>query len=203
MFLTDLEVVNACLATMGETPLNTLEDDHAYKAAALSALSNSSKIEQKAGWWFNSEYITLNPDAVSGYIYLPGDALAVKTITRGRPPFAQRGNRLYNKEQNNYVWDKGVAVDLVRLLPFSELPFHASDAVGYGAIIRFQTDFDGDMNRFGQLSVDYRRARAELRAEDTRNMRPNLLATRSNQIKMSFIGGPSQSHRLPYTPNYP
>lgn len=189
MFTTQLEVVNACLATMGETPLNTLEDDHSYKAAALEKLSQANRIEQKRGWWFNSEYIELVPDALSKYVYTPLDALAVKRVARCSPLFTQRGKRLYNIVKNNYEWDEKVWIDLVRLLSFDDLPFHAADVVGYGAVMRFQRDFDGDTTRYQQLSQDYARARAELVAEDVRNRKSNLLLTSSNIYSMGLIGG--------------
>ena len=190
MFISQLEVVNACLATMGETPLNTLEDDHSYKAAALSYLHQANRIEQKRGWWFNSEYVELVPDDISNYLYIPGDAIAVKTIDRWYvPPFAQRGKRLYNVSKNTYEWEHPVCVDIVRLLSFADLPFHAADVVGYGTVMRFQREYDGDTTRYSQLAQDYARARMELSAENTRNKRPNLLATVSNQYKMNLIGG--------------
>lgn len=205
MFITQLDVVNACLATMGETPLNTLEDDHSYKAAALSYLTQVNLIEQKRGWWFNSEYVELVPDATSGYIYVPQDAIAVKTVDRWcKPAFAQRGKRLYNVAQNSYVWTTNVVVDLVRQIPFEDLPYHAADTVQYGTVMRFQREYDGDNTRYNQLSQDYGRARAELNAENTRNKRPNLLSTVSNQISMGQIGGyGTRSARIPWTPNYP
>lgn len=205
MHTTELEVVNACLATMGETPLNTLEDDHSYKAAALSYLAQVNKIEQKVGWWYNSEYILLTPD-VSGYIYVPTDALSIKTIDRMyTPAYAQRGNRLYNVRDNSYEWPSAFWIDLVRLIAFNDLPYHAADLVHYGTVMRFQREFDGDNTRYSQLSQDYSRARMELRAEDTRNRRPNLLATENNIYNMARIGGFSHSawNRLPYTPGWP
>lgn len=204
MFISQLDVVNACLATMGETPLNTLEDDHSYKAAALSYLSQSNRIEQKRGWWFNSEYVELLPDATSKYIYTPGDALAVKTIDRWYVPmFAQRGKRLYNVSKNSYEWDQNIWIDLVRLLPFDDLPYHAADVVGYGTVMRFQRDFDGDTVRYQQLAQDYSRARLELNAENTRNKRPNLLATTSNQHKMNLIGGNLAARNALGIPGWP
>lgn len=189
MFITKLDVVNGCLATMGESPLNTLEDDHSYKAAALNYLDQVNRIEQKKGWWFNSEYVELTPDVNSTYIYVPQDALAIKTINRWYTPlYVQRGTRLYNVTKNNYEWDQKFWVDLVRLLAFEELPFHAADVVQFGTIMRFQREFDGDTTRYNQLTQDYARARSELASEDVRNKRPNLLSTQSNMAKMRLIG---------------
>lgn len=188
MFKTALDVVNSCLASMGETPLNTLEDDHPYKAAALAALTESNQIEQKYGYWFNSEYTRLDPDAVSHFIYVPQDALSVKAIHGYTPAFGQRGKRLFNIHTSNYLWDKGVTVDLVRLIPFEDLPFHASDCISYSSVVRFQRSFDGDSMRYQQLGQDYMRARNELHAEDARNIRPNLLQGASFQRKIQQIG---------------
>jgi hypothetical protein len=204
MFQDRLDIVNACLATMGESGINTLEDDHPYKDDALRRLEQCNLIEQKRGWWFNSEYIELLPDSVSKFIYIPMDALAVKRPDRSALHFAQRGNRLYNMWENNYEWETSVVVDLVRTIEFEDLPFHANDLVGFSTVLRFQTDFDGDQVRYGQIAKDYARARMELVAEDTRNTRPNLLATLSNRVNMGHIGGMgTRGARIPYTPGWP
>lgn len=188
MYETELEVVNACLATMGQSPLNSLLDDHPYKAAAQLKLQTSNRREQKRGWWFNSEYLKLLPEVDTKYIKIPQDVLAVKPIEKLQPPFGQRGTRLYNNSTNSYEWDWPVWVDCIRLLNFEDLPSAAADAVSTGAVLRFQRDFDSDSQRERSLAADYTMARAELVAEDTRNVRPNLLMTHSNQWKMSQMG---------------
>ena len=198
MLISQLEVVNGCLATMGEVPLNTLEDDHTYKAAALNYLNEVTLMEQEPGWWFNSEYTQLVPDATSGYIYIPQDAISVKPIHKITPPFAQRGNRLYNTWANSYVWDGNVWVDIVRALTFDNLPYHAADKVRWGTIMRFQREYDGDTVRYQQLSQDYSRSTTSLVAEDTRNKRPNLLLNPSNQSKMARIS--PMTRYQPYLP---
>jgi tail tube protein len=200
MFVTKLEVVNACLATMGETPLNTLEDDHAYKAAALNKLDDANKIEQKTGWWFNSEEIQLYPDDINKYIMIPQDAFAIQPIARVSPAFGQRGKRIYNTQNNTYMWTKPLWVYLIRLIEFEDLPYHCADAVQYGAIMRFQREFDGDTTRYNQLAQDYSRARMELKAEDVRNRKPNLLLTNSNLGSLTAIGFPASRFNRPGIP---
>lgn len=188
MFIQTLDVVNSCLATMGEAPLNSLEDDHSFKSAALNYLAQTNKIEQAPGFWFNSEYVHLEPDAVSEYIYIPMDALSIKPVAKVSPVFGQRGKRIYDPGSNSFKWSRGMWVDAVRLLEFEDLPYHMADLVQYGTIMRFQREFDGDTTRYQQLSGDYTRARNELRAEDVRNKRPNLLHRLSAQVDMQFIG---------------
>lgn len=198
-----LDVINACLATMGEAPLNSLDDDHAYKAAAEAALKKANKREQKRGWWFNSEFIKLVPD-VSQYIYLPLDRISVKTVSPRFDYWTERGNRLYNRRTNNYIFTAPVVVDLVRQLAFEDLPTHAQDAVEARAVMTFQKSFDADNQRMQILINEYREALAELKAEDVRNQRPNLLASPQNLAVMSGIGGLSiQRGRIPYTPGWP
>ena len=200
MFISQLEVVNACLATMGETPLNTLEDDHSYKAAALSYLHQANRIEQKRGWWFNSEYVELVSDDISNYLYIPGDAIAVKTIDRWYvPPFAQRGKRLYNVSKNTYEWEHPVCVDIVRLLSFDDLPFHAADVVGYGTVMRFQREYDGDGNRTRELAIDAQSSWANLKAEQLRQVKPNLLDRVSvRRAIQSFEAGALTAAEMPH-----
>lgn len=188
MFVSQLDVVNACLATLGESPLNTLEDDHSFKAAALRYLSEVTRIEQAPGFWFNSEYKLLVPDAASKFIYIPQDALSVKPIKKVSPVFSQRGKRLYDPGSNSYEWSNPVWVDVVTYVDFDDLPFQAADLVQYGTVMRFQREYDGDNARYQQLGQDYSRARAEMRVEDVRNKRPNLLNRRSAQVTMHEIG---------------
>lgn len=48
-FLTTLDVVNSQLATLGETPLNDLDEDHPFVAAGLLALRTVNSREQTKG----------------------------------------------------------------------------------------------------------------------------------------------------------
>lgn len=200
---TKLEVVNECIATMGESPLESLDDDHAYKAAALAMLAKNNRREQKRGWWFNSEYVKLVPD-VSGYVYVPLDAISVKTVNPRADYWAARGNRLYNRRNNNYLFTTPVLVDLVRELAYEDLPQHAADAVSARTVWMFQKAYDADTQRMQILMQEYREALAELKAEDVQNERPNMLASPQNIALMAGIGGLSiQRGRIPYTPGWP
>lgn len=201
--MSKLDVVNACLATMGEAPLNSLDDDHPYKAAALSALAKANRREQKRGWWFNSEYLTLVPDAGSQYVYIPLDAISVKTVNPRGDYWAQRGKRLYNRRTNNYIFTAPVLVDLVRELAYEDLPDHAANAVEARAVMTFQKAFDADNQRMQILINEYREALAELKAEDVQNERPNMLASPENIAVMAGIGGVGIRRRIPYTPGWP
>lgn len=176
MYRTTLEVVNACIATMGEAPINSLTDEHVYKQPALNYLKGSKDATLKKGWWFNKEVIRLVPDNTSRFIYIPQDALSVNRSVHHNYTFAQRGRRLYDPIRNSYEWETAVVVELVTSLDFEDLPFVAQDAISLAALLRFQREFDGDGNRYNQIDSDRARADYELNAQHLREVRPNLLA---------------------------
>jgi hypothetical protein len=189
MFISELDVVNACLATMGEAPLNTLNDDHVYKDAALGYLEEYNMVEQAFGYWFNREYLTLLPDSETAHIAIPQDVLEVREVLQGvwaQPAAVQRGNRAYNLATNSFEWTTPLSVEVVRLLPFEQLPFIAADLVKHAAILRFQREYDGDAQRYQEIGREYSRAYKAVRAQHIRHVRPNLLRTHSFYTK--FVG---------------
>lgn len=200
MFTTDLDVVNACIATMGEAAINTLEDYHPHKDSALLYLAQANKSVQKRGYWFNQEIVELHPDLDSKFIYVPQDALSCRMLAADVA--AQRGKRFYDRTRNTYEWDSPITVELIRLLAFEALPFTAADYVAAQTLLRFQREYDGDGARTQQLLNEAQLARAELLAEDTRHKRPNLLATPSNLANVNNINGWNRQ-RIPYTPGWP
>lgn len=187
MYSTSLEVVNGCIATLGEAPLNSLSDDHTFKASALNYLDASLKTVLKRALWFNTEVIDLQPDLTASYIYIPNDALHVERISELCPPFAQRGRRLYDPVLNRYEWDNPVTVKLVRLLPFEDCPFFAQDVIALSAILRFQREFDGDTTRYGEIQQDLQRAEVELQGQHIREVRANLLNRIDEQMAVRGI----------------
>lgn len=186
MYTTKLAVVNACLATMGEAPLNSLNDTHVYKQAAINYLDGSTLATLKRGLWFNVEAMTLQPVADSGYLYVPGDVIHIARI-EGEPVFQERGNRLYDPYTNSYSWSQSLRVVLVRRLDFEDCPYFAQDAISLDAILRFQREYDGDAGRYNQLDRDRQRANIELNAQHIREIKVNLLFTNANLLKLSQV----------------
>lgn len=120
---TELEAVNQMLATVGESPINTVIGD--YPAAiqiAIDLLRHTSRSTQAFGWHFNTEHdfeLSINQD---GEIELPGNTLDVDlTQEDWSVDVVQRGLRLYDKQNHSYVFDKNMRVTLVVMLPWDEL----------------------------------------------------------------------------------
>lgn len=116
---TELDVVNACLATIGESPLVELEDDHDMVAAARQTMRQSTVAVMHRPWWFNTDFMALQV-ANDHFIYVPRDAVAVNVI--GRSDLTQRGRRLYNRFESTYEMTGPVRVIVTRDLPYEDLP---------------------------------------------------------------------------------
>lgn len=171
-----LTVINDMLGTMGEVPLNAVDDPHPYKAACVSILQRVNREFQAKGWWFNRETLTLQPNGLNGHIYLPGSTISVRTP---QATYVQRGNRLYNtapdEGANPYVFTEEMEVTLLRLIPFEDTPELFAAHVAAEATLRFQKRYDGDSQKTRQLAEEAKAARIEANSEETRQGKVNLI----------------------------
>lgn len=178
--LTVLDVVNDMLATLGELPLNTVDEGHPMVPAALRMLATASAREQAKSWWFNRELTDLVPDT-SGYIYLPADVLRVDP-QETTLNYVQRGRRLYKPFETSaldkYKFDRKVRCWLIREVPFDELPVPAQMVVSYSAQLDFMKAYEADQNKFNQITMLYRDTMMTLNADHVRNSDVNLLRRR-------------------------
>lgn len=175
--LSKIDVVNDMLSSLGEAPVNTLDDEHPLIASCLSKLTIANNREQSKGWWFNTELVKLSPDQQDGCIYLPTDTLKVDPTDRTLH-LAQRGRklrRLDSQSVNPEIFTTDVVVQLVRLIPFEDLPAQAQLYVSYGAQLDFHRSMDGDTTKIQLLSDAFRDARVTLNAEHIRAVDANLL----------------------------
>jgi len=195
MFITSLDVVNTCLATLGEVPLNSLDTDHPYVSAATKLLQQANARVQARGWWFNKEIVTLQPDTESAEITLPPDFLSLDTDS-AQLQYAARGRRLYDLSAGSYRFTDSVDLAIVRLLKFEDLPYLAQDLVQSAVIVRFVESYDADESRIKQVRADYALAERACNTEHIRNSNSNLLgqgAAGYRRAKLRYPGGFHQS----------
>jgi len=186
MRLTQLDVVNQCLASMGETPLNAVDADHPFVSAALLTMNTTNTQEQAKGWWFNTDLVTLHPDALSHFIYVPDDAINVNPNDDGTA-YVLRGRRLYDRFQATYEFANPVRVELVREIPFEDLPMLASHLIAARTVLDFQSAYDADGDKFGRLMLAYQQVFSTLRAEHIRQIKANMFHNPSVQLQMRHI----------------
>lgn len=176
-----LTVINSMLGTMGEAPLNAIDDPHPYRGACVSILNTVNRDFQARGWWFNREQLTLQPGALDSAIYLPGDTINVRTENRN---YVQRYRRLYNLDGGTYTFTESQDVELVRLVPFEQTPELFAAYVAAEAVLRFQKRYDGDSQKTRELGHELADARTYAQAEETRQARANLI---ESNVRLSYI----------------
>lgn len=114
------------LLVIGESPISSLSAGAAVADAvtAQSTLSEVNRAVQSKGWHFNTDKsITLTPAAFTNEITLPTNCIRVDTVDEDRDlDVAQRGTRLYDRKNHTYEFEDSVKVDMVILLPFTDLP---------------------------------------------------------------------------------
>lgn len=121
---TELEAINTMLSTIGEAPVNTVEDNGIVDAViARQILRATSREVQARGWHFNTEKAyPITPDT-EGFLLLPATVLRCDTVeTYQDTDVVVRGNRLYDRKNHTFTFEKPVKVDMVILLPFEDMP---------------------------------------------------------------------------------
>jgi len=121
---TKLQAVNTMLSAIGEPPINTLSSKRADSNIAEQILDEVSRDVQGYGWHFNTEEnITLAPDS-TGYI-----VVTENTVRIDSDPYKYtdidlvlRGDKLYDRVSNSYIFSGPIVVSRVVLLDFTEMP---------------------------------------------------------------------------------
>lgn len=138
---TVLEAVNQIIATIGEPPVSSVEDNGVIDAVmALQALSSVNREVQLKGWHFNTEEnYPLAPSYPEGELKTPKNTLRVNPSGDfAHLDLVARGNRLYDRKRHTFEFTHSITVNLVVLLPFEELPEAARTYLTIKAGRRFQ-----------------------------------------------------------------
>lgn len=184
-----LATVNNMLGLLGERRVNDLNEPHPMIPDALAKLESALIYVQSDLWWFNVEYPTLLPEAVTGYLLVPNDTASCDSLTQS-PRLAMRGNRLYNLDDVTDVFLHPLRVRLHRIVPFDDAPVTARMHIAAKAKLEFQMAYDGDSTKAQLLAREVQESYAKLHAEHTRNAKANLLYRPSMAVKLgSIIGG--------------
>lgn len=121
---TKIQAINTMLSTVGEPPINSLAAQRADALIAQNILDEVSREVLTYGWQFNTdEGIYLTPDSNTGFIYVPDTVVRVD-MDRNELEYdiVVRGNRLYNRKNNSYVFSGQIKVVQIYLMDFDEMP---------------------------------------------------------------------------------
>jgi hypothetical protein len=143
----ELEAVNQMLLAVGETPVNTLDDDESSDSGeCLALLRITSKALQNKGWNFNTdEEMPLAPNSVDGTISLPFNCLRFRAsgVDRGTQ-FTYRAGKVYDRVNNTFTISRTIYATVTSLLPYEDMPEDARHFVMVSAARMFQDKRLGD-----------------------------------------------------------
>lgn len=119
----ELAAVNDMLASIGESPVSTLEgDQNADVSNARRILNRVNRQIQSKGWTFNiEENVTLSPDVFSGLIPYLAEYLLILAPS-GATPYVNRGNYVYDRINGTDEFSSPITVNIVRLKDYHEMP---------------------------------------------------------------------------------
>jgi hypothetical protein len=175
---TELEAINTMLSTIGESPVNAVEDTgNVDVVIARQILQTVSREVQARGWHFNTEKnYTITPDS-EGYLVLPNTVLKVDTVyPDSSKDVVVRGSRLYDRENHTYVFTDAVKVDMTILLTFDELPEVARNYVTIRSSRIFQERVVGSDTLHAFNSQDEARAMVSLMEYEADTADLNILS---------------------------
>ena len=137
---TELEAVNTCLMNIGETPVQSLEDDTVVDATiALDIVRNVTRELQTQSWHWNTDVQIKLARNLEGRIVLAPNVMRVKPSGNdSHLPIVQRGVYLYNRLTHSYKFDHDITVDQTIGLPYDELPETARRFIALRAARIFQ-----------------------------------------------------------------
>ena len=154
---TKLEAVNTMLTSIGEQPIQNLNDLAGLSDASIAEqiLDNVSRAVQSRGWVFNTDIgIKKTPNQYKEIVLDPAE-LRVDTQSRvreGDKDYVERGRKLYDRVKNTFKFDKGVTLNIIKLLTFDDLPEPARRyiAIRSARIFHDRVVGSGELHRFYQ-----------------------------------------------------
>lgn len=172
---TKLSAVNICLNVMGERPVNSLEDAAVDAQMAINTIEEISTFLQSSGWYWNREVHTLSPDN-TGQLVLPVNTARVDAIEGyEQSNVVQRGSRLFDVENNTYIFAKPLKVELHVVLPFDDLSLPVRRYVTIKAARTLQARVLGSVATDGLTASDEQAAWVNVLDEEAQVADRNML----------------------------
>jgi hypothetical protein len=173
----ELIAVNSMLATIGEAPLNTLDNLSLVDGiTALQTLREVSREVQVEGYTFNTdEGYPLTPQGFAPFeVLVPNNAIEIDLDNND---YVVRGTRVYDRKRFSYNFqDVGtITAKVIWLLEFPDIPEVTRQYVAIRAARRFQKRVVGAEVLHAITDDDERMARWNHRRASTRIKKKNFL----------------------------
>lgn len=162
--LSELEAINLMLATIGSSPVSSLNDSgDLHIAMAIQFLYDTSREVQTVGFHFNYEEEYPLALSIAGELSFPNNTLSLDVSPiDGTYDVTMRGQRLYDRKKHSFIFDKALRVDIVFFLPWVDLPQPARQYIAIVAARKFQRRVLGDDAIEKVTAVEEGMAKAQL-----------------------------------------
>lgn len=133
-----LDAINDMLASIGEAPVNSLEDSQNVDVEnAIRVLEKVNRQVQSKGWSFNHvDEAKLNVDLTTHKIKWQDDILYI--VGTDGTKYVQKGEYVYDFDNQKDTFDSDISVELIRLVDFDYMPSVARDYIVAKAARIFQ-----------------------------------------------------------------
>ena len=159
---TELQAVNAMLASIGETPVSDIPASGISDAAiARDKLHEVNRQVQGMALKCNTDYKVESSPDVDGYINIPTNALRVTAYYQFKD-YAVRNRKLYDRMEQTLVFTEVVYLNITTFLEWLELPEHVRRYIAVKAGRRFQAEAVSSQILWNFSAVDEGEARAEM-----------------------------------------
>lgn len=160
--LTELEAVNEILASIGESPVNTIENPNNVDVInCLRILRNINRRVQSKGWTFNKiDSYTLNPDVNTHKIKWMSNILFV--IGTDDTKYTKKGDYLFDWDNQTDTFTSSITCTIIFLVDFEDMPDPMRSYIVAKAARTFQTRYLGDNSLGEELLRDEQEAWAAL-----------------------------------------
>jgi len=116
----ELAAVNELLASIGEDPVEALDNLPPSGHTALVVLRGTARDFQQESYWFNHEKdYEFKPDSLTKEIVIPSNIVNADSLEGN---CIVRGQRLYDRGAKSYQFDRPVKCEVTFHLPWEELP---------------------------------------------------------------------------------
>lgn len=184
--LSKLEAVNSIIRNLGTTAVTSINVVNPDVQTALAVLDDETRAVQSTGWWFNKmENLGLAIDN-QGFVYIPQNVLMIDA-KRSVLDVVQRGDRLFNREGNTFIFTEAVTgLTTVLNLEWDDLPFNAREVIRYTAMFQVQSDLEGNAQKMSKIEDRLAGAYLALKKEHMKSRNLNIL---NNKHVRSILGG--------------
>lgn len=160
--LTELEAVNEILASIGESPVNTIENPTNVDVInCLRILRNVNRRVQSKGWTFNKiDSYTLNPDTTTHKIRWLSNLLYV--VGTDNKKYTKKGDYLFDWEEQTDIFNNSIDCTIIFLVDFEDMPDPMRSYITAKTATTFQTRYLGDSSLGEELLRDEQEAWAAL-----------------------------------------